>query len=211
MRSSPARAPCQNAKERLASVACGRRARTRDKMQLRLNSGLTNAVKVRRWLRGSAGRPPKSLRDYRGETEEKDQRYTGGLPEVHRRYIGTTPKHLPTTSLACPMHNAPSKLRTRDSLQIAGRWEQPYTATGARTFLSAATLGCLSVPPARLFASNAAADRNVRALGLAAASRCAPCRFQPVQRACICCFPLPCFRRMFRRSKVRLQAVGFAG
>ena len=37
------------------------------------------------------------------------------------------------------MHNAPSKLRTRDSLQIAGRWEQPYTAAGARTFLSNAT------------------------------------------------------------------------
>jgi hypothetical protein len=37
------------------------------------------------------------------------------------------------------MHYARAKHRTRDSLQIAGRWEQPYTAAGARTFLSNAT------------------------------------------------------------------------
>src|ERR1035438_7788444 len=156
MRSSPARALCQNAEARPGMVAYGRRKRIRQKMQLRLNGGLTNAVKVRQGLPGSAGGPPKSMRDYRVETEEKDQRYTGDIPEVHWRYIGTTPWHLPTTSLACPMHYARAKSCTRDSLQIAGR-------------------------------------------------------LQPFPRACIWFFPLPRFRRMFRRSKVRLQAVGFAG
>src|ERR1035441_11025747 len=55
----------------------------------------------------------------------------------------------------------------------SSRGAYPDTTAGARTFLSAATPGRRSAPSARMFASNAAADRIVRAPGLAAVSRCA--------------------------------------
>src|ERR1019366_5420783 len=73
-------------------------------MQLRLNSGLTNAVKVNQGLRDSAGGPPKSLQGYRGETEEKDQRYTGDIPEIYRRYTGGTPEIYRNNTVASAYH-----------------------------------------------------------------------------------------------------------
>ena len=76
-------------------------------MQLRLNSGLTNAVKVNQGLRDSAGGPPKSLQGYRGETEEKDQRYTGGTPEVYRNNTVASAYHLPGMSNAQRSLQAP--------------------------------------------------------------------------------------------------------
>ena len=76
-------------------------------MQLRLNSGLTNAVKVNQGLRGSAGGPPKSLQGYRGETEEKDQRYTGGTPEIYWNNTVASAYHLPGMSHALRSRQEP--------------------------------------------------------------------------------------------------------
>src|SRR5947209_3550899 len=64
----------------------------------------------------------------------------------------------------------------RTSVCTRGLREHPDTAAGARTFLSAATSKGPRdsiYPPGPRPPSNAAADRNVRAPGLAAVSKCA--------------------------------------
>ncbi len=65
--------------------------------------------------------------------------------------------------------------------------EHPNTAAGAWTFLSAATPGRRSGLSARLFTSNAAADRNVRAPNLASVWSCA-CRQRFANQLQACCW-----------------------
>jgi hypothetical protein len=61
------------------------------------------------------------------------------------------------------IHDQGPEVKNKDQVMPPQAHRGTAAKPGARTFLSAATPGRLSVPSARLFASNAAADRNVRA------------------------------------------------
>jgi hypothetical protein len=78
----------------------------------------------------------------------------------------------PSRSVALLHLDNPRLTRTASTKGCCGRGARPDTAAGVRTFLSAATSGRLAMPAVHRFAANPAADRNVRAPGLVAASRC---------------------------------------